>query len=252
MIQKTSILLYITIIFCFGCAKIENKNLIYESGVSQELATLRAANIKDVIYDISFNIPSEKDSSVHGALNLKFNLNKKNYKESIILDFKEDINNILSVVANDKECSYIFKNEHIIIPKKYLHDGENNIFIEFIAGEQSLNRNDDYNYTLLVPDRARTLFPCFDQPNLKAEYNLSLTIPQAWEAIANSPAKDTLIDGNVKTITFAPTEPLSTYLFSFVSGIFQKSIHSDGKREIKIYQRESEKQKTDQLDDIRY
>lgn len=57
--------------------------------------------------------------------------------------------------------------------KKYSRR-QNNITIKFIAGNQSLNRNDEFLYTLLVPDRARTLFPCFEQPNLKA------TFPYDW------------------------------------------------------------------------
>ncbi|MEJ7664802.1 MAG: hypothetical protein WKG07_37460 [Hymenobacter sp.] len=47
------------------------------------------------------------------------------------------------------------------------------------AGDLSLNRNPDYLYTLLVPDRARTVVPVFDQPNLKATLTLSLTVPAA-------------------------------------------------------------------------
>ena len=41
-------------------------------------------------------------------------------------------------------------------------------------------------YTLLVPDRARTLFPCFDQPDMKATFELSLTLPEEWVAVSNS------------------------------------------------------------------
>ena len=59
------------------------------------------------------------------------------------------------------------------------------IRIDFIAGELSLNRNEDFLYTLLVPDRARTLFPVFDQPDLKASYELSLKMPFSWSAMAN-------------------------------------------------------------------
>jgi len=37
----------------------------------------------------------------------------------------------------------------------------------------------------LVPDRARTLFPCFDQPDMKALFTLALEIPATWKAVAN-------------------------------------------------------------------
>lgn len=96
--------------------------------------------------------------------------------------------------------------------KKYSRR-QNNITIKFIAGNQSLNRNDEFLYTLLVPDRARTLFPCFEQPNLKATFSLRLDIPTAWKAVSNTYITKEETKGNCKTVTFAPTEPLSTYLF---------------------------------------
>ena len=55
--------------------------------------------------------------------------------------------------------------------------GENLVEIEFIAGSTSLNRNPQFLYTLFVPDRARTAFPLFDQPDLKATYDLTLQLP---------------------------------------------------------------------------
>ena len=63
--------------------------------------------------------------------------------------------------------------------------GENTVEIAFTAGDQSLNRNDSFLYTLLVPERARTLFPCFDQPDMKALYTLSLEVPADWKAVSN-------------------------------------------------------------------
>ena len=40
----------------------------------------------------------------------------------------------------------------------------------------------DYLYTLLVPADAQQLFPCFDQPDLKARVSLTLTTPAGWRA----------------------------------------------------------------------
>ena len=49
--------------------------------------------------------------------------------------------------------------------------------IEFTAGDASLNRNDDFLYTLFVPARAHLAIPCFDQPDLKARWTLALDVP---------------------------------------------------------------------------
>ena len=43
----------------------------------------------------------------------------------------------------------------------------------------------DYLYTLLVPADANQLFPCFDQPDLKARVTFTLTAPVAWRTLAN-------------------------------------------------------------------
>ena len=66
------------------------------------------------------------------------------------------------------------ENEHILIDQKYLKSERNQITFKFLAGNSALNRRDGYLYTLFVPDRARTMFPCFDQPNLKANYSFLL------------------------------------------------------------------------------
>ncbi len=134
--------------------------------------------------------------------------------------------------------------------------GENTVEIAFTAGDQSLNRNDSFLYTLLVPERARTLFPCFDQPDMKALYTLSLEVPATWKAVSNTyvdkeenlPAEE----GKEarKLITFSETEPLSTYLFSFVAGEFYRKDYDDGRHRFSAYYRETDTAKTAQLDDI--
>ena len=55
----------------------------------------------------------------------------------------------------------------------------------FNAGDASLNRNDDFLYTLFVPARAHLAFPCFDQPDLKARWTLALDVPEGWQALGN-------------------------------------------------------------------
>ena len=53
-----------------------------------------------------------------------------------------------------------------------------------------------------------------------------------------------------KLITFKPTEPLSTYLFSFVAGKLQRAEYQDGERTIVAYHREVDERKVAQLEVI--
>ncbi|MBR1538014.1 MAG: aminopeptidase, partial [Bacteroidales bacterium] len=99
----------------------------------------------------------------------------------------------------------------------------------------------EFLYTLLVPDRARTLFPCFDQPDLKARYTLSLSVPENWTAVSNTCiVEETSGDDGRRTIRFAETEPLSTYLFSFAAGVFECSFAERDGRTISMYHRETD------------
>ncbi len=59
----------------------------------------------------------------------------------------------------------------------------------------------DYLYTLLVPADANQLFPCFDQPDLKAKVRLTLESPIAWTVIANGSVVQSKVDEMPRTIS---------------------------------------------------
>lgn len=241
-------ILFFMLCFLSGCNSVSTKSLLYDPGISEELARLRKQEVKELKYELFFSIPKEKTTPIEGNIVVRFNLQKA---QEVILDFREEQKNIKTITSNGKMAVYQFINEHIIIPKKYVVKGHNEIQIRFTAGNQSLNRNDDFLYTLLVPDRARTVFPCFEQPNLKAEFTLTLEVPSEWKAVSNTYQTEEKPEKNDrKTIYFAPTEPLSTYLFSFVTGKLEKREYKEGKRTISAYYRETDPKKVAQLDTI--
>ena len=230
-----------------SCQTHEKSNKLYEEGISTELAQLRKQEIKDLKYDLHFFIPERKQEAVKGKANIRFTIQRP---QEIILDFRESEDKIKEVSVNGKPTDYIFRNEHLILPQSSIKKGVNEVHIRFIAGNQSLNRNEEFLYTLLVPDRARTVFPCFEQPNLKAEFTLQLEVPAEWEAVSNTSIQTEAIKNGRKHITFCPTEPLSTYLFSFVTGKLKKAVYADGERMLTAYHRETDPKKVAQLDII--
>ena len=242
--------LYLTIavsLFLGSCQNLERSNRLYEEGISLELAQLRKKEIKDLKYNLSFSIPEKRQEPVEGEMKASFMLQKL---QEIILDFRESADKIKEVHINGEKVEYTFLNEHIILPKASSIKGKNEVYIRFTAGNQSLNRNDEFLYTLLVPDRARTVFPCFEQPNLKAEFTLQLEVPAEWEAVSNTVIESESIKNERKHITFRPTEALSTYLFSFVAGQLKKVEYADGERILTAYHRETDPKKVAQLDII--
>jgi len=69
---------------------------------------------------------------------------------------------------------------------------------------------------------ARRAFPCFDEPEFKARFALTLTIPPDTVAIANGPELErrTLPDGRIE-VRFAETPPISSYLVAYLIGPFE-------------------------------
>ena len=199
-----------------------------ERGVSLELATYRAATITNVEYDLKFTL--SKSDPIPATVTVRFDLSDAS--KAVVLDFN-------SPNAKDIRTRFEVSNGHIVIPAGLLKVGKNEFAIPFTAGNQSLNRNDDFLYTLLVPDRASTVFPCFDQPDLKAKFKLELELPEGWTACANG-AREKESDG---AVTFKQTKPISTYLFAFTAGEFQSVTREISGRSVTMYHRESDKEK---------
>jgi len=215
-----------------------------QPGVSLELAKERRAIIDSLKYALHFNIPEETYGSIKASETLSFRLNAKTDVFLDVLGFE-----VLSVIVNGHITTTEIVNEHLVLPKRYVKIGDNEVRIEFVAGEQSLNRREEYLYTLLVPDRARTLFPCFDQPDLKARYTLSLSVPEGWIVVSNTDI-DNRSGNNVK---FNETEPLSTYLFSFVAGKFECVTQEEmevSAKPIHLYHRETDRNRISQCPEI--
>ena len=103
----------------------------------------------------------------------------------------------------------------VVYENEYDHTGDG--FHQFVDPEDG----EEYLYTNFEPYSAHKLFPCFDQPDIKAEYLLTVTAPAAWELIANSrvEARTERADGRATT-TFERTRRFSTYLFALVAGPF--------------------------------
>ncbi|KAK5856953.1 hypothetical protein PBY51_010228 [Eleginops maclovinus] len=67
------------------------------------------------------------------------------------------------------------------------------------------------------PTDARKSFPCFDEPNKKATYNISITHDDKYGALSNMPPQGTpeQLPGNKVKTSFEKSVPMSTYLVCF-------------------------------------
>ena len=214
------LLALITLFLAMSCSRrsIPANLPTVESGVSQTLAQARKQTISRLAYALNFDIPGQKNQPIPATETISFFWRQSS--APVQLDFKEEPAHLQNVSVNGTAIQIAFEREHILISPAFLKPGKNTVTIKFTAGNLSLNRNDDYLYTLLVPDRARTVFPCFDQPDLKASFQVSLIVPKTWHAITNAPLRDSFVTTDRKTVNFLPSDTISTYLFSFVAGKF--------------------------------
>ena len=100
---------------------------------------------------------------------------------------------------------------------------------------------------------ARQAFPCFDEPAMKASFEVALTVPADLFAASNGPiiAETTSADGTERTVKFGTTIKMSTYLVAFIVGPFEATdpvdvdgvplriIHPIGKGHLTSYALES-------------
>ena len=173
-------------------------------GVSRELGDHRAATIADLRYDLRFAIPAARSEPITGRVIATFTLADSG---PVVFDFVQPDGRVRAVSVAGDPVPYEVRNEHVIVPEGVVSAGPVAIEIEFAAGDGSLNRQDDFLYTLFVPDRA-----VFD---------------------------------------FTETEPISSYLFSFVAGDFKVEVGERAGRRMAMYHRETERDRvTRNLDTI--
>ncbi|HEY7899474.1 MAG TPA: M1 family aminopeptidase [Gemmatimonadaceae bacterium] len=212
-------------------------------GISRDLAMYRAARISNVSYDLSLDV-TRKDTA-RGAVTIAFT--RRGNGDGLV-DFRGPA--LGKMTLNGKPLASDASNGmHIRLPAVMLRNGENRLSVEFAAliapaGASVIHYHDatdgaDYLYTLLVPADANQLFPCFDQPDIKARTSLTLTIPSGWNAVANGTVLRSESTGTSTRIHFARTKPISTYLIAFAAGPWARFTRTIDGHPITMYVRAS-------------
>ncbi|HEY4357154.1 MAG TPA: M1 family aminopeptidase [Acidobacteriaceae bacterium] len=194
-----------------------------ETGISRALATDRADRVSDLHYRLDLTLAPHA-ATMPGKEVLRFKL--ADTGTDLPLDFREGT--IQAASLNGKPVAPTLTNGHLVLPAASLLQGANTVEITFAsriaAAGAAITRYDDkedgseYLYSLFVPMDASMAFPCFDQPDLKAGFTLSVTAPAQWTVIGNTKATQITPDGNTATTAFPETKPISTYIFAFAAG----------------------------------
>lgn len=144
----------------------------------------------DTVIDIAAD--TVRSASLNGA-----ELDVSGYDQSTGIPLRGLANR--NVVIIDADCRYSNTGEG-------LHR-----FVDPVDGET-------YLYSQFETADAKRMFACFDQPDLKATFELRVTAPGHWKVISNAAATpvDSGVDNRVHT--FAITPPMSTYLVALIAG----------------------------------
>jgi aminopeptidase N len=219
-----------------------------EPGIPAALADARAARVSQVHYEVAFTVPARRDEPVRGRVLATFTL--ADASKPLAFDFTQPAEALESVTANGQRVDVAIVNGHILIPAVALTAGSNGVEMVFRAGDAALNRQDELMYTLFVPARASLTMPCFDQPDLKARWQLSLQIPAGWTAVANGREVGRATAASFTSLIFEETPPLPTYLFAFAAGQFVVETGERSGRTFRMLHRETDAAKVARNRDV--
>jgi len=200
--------------------------------LTREAAMIRSRQIHKLTYQLWFALDETSDA-FSGRTKILFDVRENAFTNSkkVRLDFTGG--KIASVILNGvpwdaDKLKDRYNGEWIDIPKGEIQNGQNKLEIAYShAYSQSGNglyRFKDpedgkiYFRTDLEPYYANLVFPCFDQPDLKASFEVTVEAPTEWTVISNMPARDkTKVDSRLSW-QFAPSPQMSTYLFALAVG----------------------------------
>ncbi|AHG88505.1 Peptidase M1 membrane alanine aminopeptidase [Gemmatirosa kalamazoonensis] len=232
-------------------------------GVSRALADYRAVRVAEVRYELRLDVSATGDAArasngapraapdtVRGHVVVRF---RRAAPGDVILDFRGPrLANVRADGVALGTGAYTANGAHVRVPERALRSavgGESVLEFDFSAlaapaGASVIRVHDaadrsDYLYTLLVPADANQLFPCFDQPDLKARTTLTLVVPRGWSAVSNGTLADSAADERTTTFRFAESRPISTYLIGFAAGPWARVERTAEGRPVTLYVRRS-------------
>ena len=193
----------------------------------------RKGNISGILYQLSFNIPENPSEKVTGKATITFDIKSK---QDVVLDFQGTPGNVMVFKANKgkgKKANVKIQNDQIIIPGKMFKPGTNRVAIDFTSQEKALTRSGNVVYTQVQADEGRALFPCFDDNDMRAQYQTTINAPEGW-----------------KSVTVDMAEKMAPVDYTFITGkLFEKTSNTDG-RNLRVLYSATEPDKVAQIDQV--
>jgi aminopeptidase N len=204
----------------------------HPSSLNRERAIIRSKMITQVAYHLEFNLLGDPET-FQAKASIQFDLKpkSKDLNHPVLLDLEGG--KILSIQLNDKlltdsDQSERFDGHHIYFNPAELKASGNRVEISYTHpyshDGRGLHRFEDpvdkksYLFSNFEPYDAHRMFPCFDQPDLKATYELTVAAPSDWQVISNTLPASVTDSAKGKSWSFPKSQTFSTYLFALHAG----------------------------------
>ncbi|MEU3597935.1 aminopeptidase N [Streptomyces sp. NPDC006798] len=198
------------------------------TNLTREEAQQRARLLTTHAYEIELDLSGAQEGGIYRSVTtVRFDSAEANAHTFIDLVAPA----VHEVVLNGKslDVAEVFRDARIEL--KHLHEGPNELRVvadcAYTNTGEGLHRFVDpvdeqaYLYTQFeVPD-ARRVFANFEQPDLKATFQFTVTAPEGWTVISNSPTPEPAEN----VWRFEPTPRMSTYITALIAGPYH-SVHS--------------------------
>ncbi|MES3037655.1 MAG: aminopeptidase N [Bdellovibrionota bacterium] len=216
-----------------------NKSLL-----TKEEAQNRFAQVSDVKYGLAFTLP-EKGPDYQGRVTISMKILKAD--QPLRIDFTGG--QVKSLKVNGETAVFTYNDQFILINSGILKAGNNSAAIEFThpysTDGDGLYRFEDpvdkkiYIYSNLEPFDANRVFPCFDQPDIKATYTMDVTAPKSWEVVTSVLETGKKASGEMLVWNFPESAVMSTYIWSLHAGPYHVWKDNAGKIPLRLMARES-------------
>jgi aminopeptidase N len=203
--------------------------------LTHEDAQSRSKQIGQIRYALWFAVNgSYPDFEGRTVVQFTWRGPKSSDGKPLFLDFTDGKIGSLKInntVLSAEEVKRLYSGYRLNLPQEHLNTGLNRIEVayshDYNQDGVGIHRFQDpadgkvYLYSNSEPYDANQIFPCFDQPDLKATYELTVEAPADWAVISNMGERDvTTFDGRASW-SFPATPFFSTYLFALHAGPYE-------------------------------
>ena len=193
--------------------------------LSRDYAAFRSRQVADVRYRLQLDLNAGEEVYT-GRVEIEFQL--LHARAPLTVDF--DGGEVRSVELAGRAVSYRYNGSFLEIPAEQLVPGPLRLAIAYAhpyasdgSGLARFRDPEDgrvYVHTDFEPYFANRLLPCFDQPDLKASYRLTVDAPSDWQVTSAVRESGIVAAGEGRRWQFPETKRFSTYVFSVIAGPF--------------------------------